>query len=499
SFASETEPKGQSVEELLPFLEDMLGQIERSKEIPGLIAAGPHVIPDKVDETQESPRVQILKVAPKTDRLPVPTPTPEDKPKLLTMIEFDARFNGIETTPILPVEEKPVNPPVEIFTPTPPAAEVVDTVQGGDDAPVVTPKAQPEADVTVAGDGTACTSCGPKATNLSFMQCNSRNNYLETEMKGLKNGQSLISDLLRTGPQKDNWLKNECLRSSMVTKLGENNNSFRSCPAGSDKASKTRIRPCVSENYFSLISNSFDLVTRCMAPLMGSNQKDQKREVLELFGMFHIESGMHMSAMSSSGAAGFGQLTESAIQSINKNELSGIRKVLKEQGGACTRLSTEYLSGTPPMRSQVSKSCDRISMAKGNPLTNMIYSIANVMQSKRYLNGDIINSSRLKERFDLSASERKRLLTAISVWSHNTGLGGMKTPLLALLNSTYRGNKKVTDVDKFLKELKQAMLDYPHRANKRTKRKKETSAYYPSIKSAIQSMNKNVGGGSCLN
>lgn len=514
TLASEGELKAYSVEELMPFLEDMLGQIERSQEIPGLISKGPHVIPEKIEDLQETPRVQIVKTTPKTDRLPIPLAIPsEEKPKALTQAEFDARFGAVET-PVQPVvteekkpepsavlpyqEEKPVTPPVEIVTQTPPASEEDRIVlPEGDKIPKPTPKPVQEADVAIPG-GTACAACGPKATNLSFMQCSSRNNYLEDEMKTLKGNQGLIGDLLRAGPQKDNWLKNECLRSSMVTKMGENNTSFRSCPVGSNRANKQRIRPCVSENYFSLISNSFDLVTRCMAPMMGSNQKDQKREVLELFGMFHIESGMHMNAMSSSGAAGFGQLTEDAIKSINRNELGSIRKVLNDQGGACARLSKEYFSSTP-MRSELSKSCDRISLQKGNPLTNMVYSIANVMQSKRYLSGDIINASRFKDRFDLSSSDRKRLLTALSVWSHNTGLGGLKTPLLSLLNSKYRGNKKVTDVDKFLEEMKQAMLDYPHRANKRSARKKETSKYYPSIKSAIQSMNKNVGGGSCLN
>ncbi|HRO67454.1 MAG TPA: hypothetical protein PL182_07820, partial [Pseudobdellovibrionaceae bacterium] len=141
TLASEGETKAYSVEELMPFLEDMLGQIERSQEIPGLMSNGPHVIPEKIEDIQETPRVQIVKTTPKTDRLPAPALTApvEEKPKALTQAEFDARFGTSEATPVhpvvteekaaepptnvLPYQEKLVTPPVEIVTQTPPPSE----------------------------------------------------------------------------------------------------------------------------------------------------------------------------------------------------------------------------------------------------------------------------------------------------------------------------------------------------------------------------------------
>jgi hypothetical protein len=70
--------------------------------------------------------------------------------------------------------------------------------------------------------------------------------------------------------------------------------------------------------------------------------------------------------------------------------------------------------------------------------------------------------------------------------------------LQALLNSKYRG-KKVTNVDQFLKELSSAMKTSPHRANSGRGRRNETSKYFPAIQSTMNKMEKDAGGGSCVN
>lgn len=371
--------------------------------------------------------------------------------------------------------------------------------EGNSSAPMTSlkPRPRPEGTALTVYNG-PCLDCAPQAENLSYMQCSRSNNYLENELADLKTNGSLAGDLIRGGLRSDSWIKHACVRSSLSSKFSESTSYFRSCSAADSKASTVRKRPCLSENYVTLISNSFDVAIQCLSPMMGETEDEKKREALELLGMFYIESGMHMNAMSSTGAGGFGQMTQSAIRSVNQNELGRIRETLTNQGGICARLSEEYLKKETPMRDDASLNCDRISIKKGNPLTNLIYSIANVMQSKRSLAKNIIDDSSYRSKFSLSHAEEDRLKIALSVWAHNTGIGGMLTPLSSLLNSEYR-NKQVTNVDLFLQQMAQAMKDYPHRANRGKSRKKETSSYYKKVAGGVDLLENNAGGGSCLN
>lgn len=531
SFASsQTTASGGSVAELLPALEDMLGQILRAQEIPAALGSGPALLPETMSII---PTPAPSPLAEKGDRLGT---TPAALP-VLSQEDFDARF-GTTATPLTdtafndrfgdtqpppavvptPVARPPVDAPPEgqsaeealstatalvapeaeettdlpITEQAPPAVLLPDTIS-------VLPTPRPAEASVALPSGAGCASCsGARPTNLAFMQCRERNSYLEQEMSRVRDSGSLVGELIRKGPQRDTLIQPQCMRSALMHKLGENSQLFRTCSTSGNSLGNRAYRPCVSENYFSMVSNSFDLVMRCLAPQLGPTQADQKRDIRQIFGMFTVESGMHLNAVSGTGAAGFGQLTQSAIESINSQELSSLRRSLENAGGLCARLGREALGGNPPMKANRANSCERISISHGNPLKNLIYSVANVLQNKRLLQNDVFGEGRLARKFDLTAADRRRLQTALAVWAHNSGIGGLKTPLAALLNSKYK-NRKVTDVNRFIEEMKTAMRDYPHRANSSSARRRETSRYYGSVVSQIQKTEQGVGGGSCLN
>jgi hypothetical protein len=277
----------------------------------------------------------------------------------------------------------------------------------------------------VEGDSGTCTDCVPKVTDMRYMQCSSKNSYLETRMKSLKSSSKLIGDLIKSGPKANTIIKPVCMKIGLESRFGEKSKTFKNCSPGDVKASGSAYRPCISENYFALMNNSFDLASRCMAPMLSSSPAEQKSDVRSVFAMMNIESGMHMNAVSPTGAAGIGQFTSDAITSVNNLQIPKVRQMLEAQGGDCARLSKEILAAKPPMRSKRSQSCDRISLERGNPLLNIIYSYAALVTSKKELSKDIIDGRRFKTFFtSLSETQKSRLKTSLSIWAHNTGGAG---------------------------------------------------------------------------
>ncbi|MBX2987425.1 MAG: hypothetical protein KF802_05980 [Bdellovibrionaceae bacterium] len=415
-------------------------------------------------------------------------PDVEQEDPLLDLPFISSTFQQIERTNALPriVSQGPALAPFNQIPLPPPRPVDLSSAPSED---------------TTAGLGTVrggeCPDCAPRLANLKYAQCSAKNSYLENSLQKALRQNGLLADLMKTGARGDTLIKPVCMKLGMESRFGVNNASFRTCEPGALKATRKVIRPCISEDYFALMNNSFDLVSRCMGPLLSNDKGEQNEEIRLLFGMLHIESGLHLNAQSPSGAAGIGQLTQDAISSINRSELPRLREQLEAQGGLCAQLSREMLKGKEPMKSSFRHSCERVSVEKGNPLLNLVYSFANVLQGKRIVNKDVLDHRRFKNRFNLSRADQDRLETSLAIWTHNTGPAGLKTPLMALLNSKYRG-RRVGNVDQFLRELSQAMKSYPHSANRKTARRHETSNYYPFMQRTLSKLEKDAGGGSCL-
>lgn len=359
-----------------------------------------------------------------------------------------------------------------------------------------TPSSQTERLKTSGG---ICTDCnGPRVADVRYGQCNSRNDYFEDRLAGMRQRGGLLGDLLTGGPKADSILKPTCLRAGLDSRYGANSQVFAACAPGENQARQSQVRPCVSENYFTLLNNSFDLVARCMGPMISGNPADQREDIRLMFGMLNIESGLHMNVVSSTGAAGIGQFTSDAIDDVNDNDFPQLRSKLEAMGGSCARMSRDILSGNPPMRATSSRSCDRVALERGNPLLNLVYMFAYVARAKKDFSRDFFDDRRFAKFFaGLPPHEKNRLRTILTMWSHNTGPAGLRTPLMALLNTKYRGSQ-VTDVNQFVKDLAQSMRQYPHPANDSESRRSETSNYWPVAASALSKLERDAGGGSCV-
>jgi hypothetical protein len=346
---------------------------------------------------------------------------------------------------------------------------------------------------------TQCKECAEDSIrNIRYNQCSDSNDYLSSEMNRLKSGRSLLGELIREEPRTRSIIKPQCVRMGMETKFGERSSSFRTCDSEGNMSKA--IRPCISDDYFKLINNSFDLVSTCMLDYLSPNDSSREKlqDIRSTYAVINVESGFHINAVSGRGAGGIGQLTADAITNVNNNELSNIREVLSKSP-ICQRLADTVLDGSSPMNAKKSLSCDRISLENGNPLVNMIYTIANLKSTKTALTRSLFKNRIFSKKFSaLSESEKDRLQRSLTMWAHNTGAGGMIKPVMSLLNSVYAG-KKVTNVDKFLKQLTSSMASHPHKKNSSSARRRETTGYFDSVMKTLNRVEKNAGEGSCLN
>lgn len=345
-----------------------------------------------------------------------------------------------------------------------------------------------------------CANCSEPETDLRFMQCNSQNDYLEKDLNDeLNSSHSPLGAILRMPLQTPSIIKPTCLRTSMESRFSANSRLFRECSANGQQ--KTAFRPCISKNYFTLINNSFNVVSSCMKEFIapGQSEDTQKLDVRAVFALINVESGFHLNATSTTGAGGIGQFTNPAIQDVNINELSDIRISLEgNPNKMCGEMSLNFLDSLEPIRSGLKNSCDRTSVSNGNPVKNMIYTFAYLSGIKRDMERMIFSDKNYKGKFNLSEYDLNKVKRALMIWSHNAGPAGTWTPVKSLLNTVYRG-KKVTNPETFINEVQQYMQKFPASANKSASRRKETSKYFPAITSTLKMIEDNVGGGSCVN
>ncbi len=344
-----------------------------------------------------------------------------------------------------------------------------------------------------------CNDCEEQLRNLRYMQCNRQNDYLESELQSAPLNSGLLGDLMRAPIRSNSIIKPICIQMGMNSKFGVSSKNFRQC---TDNGSlRQAFRPCISENYFKLVNNSFDIVSSCMKQFIspGATEETQNLDVRAVYALINVESGFHINAMSGTGAGGIGQFTSSAIQDVNDNELHDVRITLEgSKNPLCSRLSLDLLDSMQPIRPGKAQSCDRISLKNGNPVKNMLYTYAYLKGIKKDMDKVIFNNKNYRSKFRMSEYDLNKIKRALMLWSHNTGPAGTWTPAKALLNTFYRG-KTVTNADQFIQQMQQYMQKFPSNANKSSARRKETSHYFPSITKTLNDIENSVGGGSCVN
>ncbi|UYL08865.1 lytic transglycosylase domain-containing protein [Bdellovibrio sp. SKB1291214] len=347
----------------------------------------------------------------------------------------------------------------------------------------------------------ACTNCSvaSEVASMRFNQCSDKDDYLEEALERKKLSRSYLGALIRTPISKKPMVRPVCIETAMFLQSPSSGPvvNYKTCSGGNAK--NAPARPCVSEKYFTLVNNTFEVVSQCMKTYIGEGESAaaQKQNILAVFGMISVESGFHINITSKTGAGGIGQFTSPAINAVNKMISETEEFLLTHPDSRCQKLATEFLKEDKLMSS--GKTCDRVSINEGNPVTNMIYTYAALKEAKDYFDSSVFDDEKMKAKFALSSNEMAKIKRATMIWSHNTGYAGLKTPLTKLLTTKY-AKKKVTNADTFLEELKEYARTYPNKGNAGSKaRIKETAGYYAKIQTKIDLVEHGAAGGSCLN
>lgn len=346
-----------------------------------------------------------------------------------------------------------------------------------------------------------CKNCSlaSEVASMRFNQCSGKDDYLEEALERKKASASYLGALIRTPISKKPIVRPVCIETAMFLQSPASGPvvNYKTCSGGTAK--NAPARPCVSEKYFTLVNNSFEVVSQCLKSYIGQGESAaaQKQDILAVFGMISVESGFHINITSKTGAGGIGQFTETAITSVNKKISETETFLLENKDVRCQKLATEFLKDDKLMSPK--GTCERVSVTEGNPVTNMIYTYAALKQTKDDFDTNVFNDETFKGKFALSPNDMAQVKRATMIWAHNTGIAGLKTPLYKLLNTKY-AKTKVTNADKFISELETYLRSYPNKGNAKSKaRISETAGYYPKIQKKIELIQDGAAGGSCLN
>lgn len=329
-----------------------------------------------------------------------------------------------------------------------------------------------------------CSDCAPKMS--SYPRCTVANSYQESTLEQILS--SAKYSAIYQGKQTE-IIKPSCIQRALETS-SSGGGLYKRCDAGDTYARKTVVRACTSENYVELVSKSFNAVANCLGDFVSGSKTTKSEASLMLFSLLSLESGLNTNAVSPTGAAGPGQMTSSAITAVNKF-LPNVRDFLSQsENPQCSEVLAKVID--TPMNSSRSRSCDRISLHKENPLKNLIYTFALQSLTRKFVNEEFERRTyaNLLDS-NLSSLEKERLLSSLAAWSHNTGVAGMIIPLRVLLSKYVRSGQKIStasDVTKFLKELSPVMKNHPHGDNSSSGRRRETSKFFSNVNNRMKSI-----------
>jgi hypothetical protein len=342
---------------------------------------------------------------------------------------------------------------------------------------------------------TECRDCVKE--NLTYAQCSDSNNYLENSLSLAIRDPDLAAVLQSPVRQ---IIRPACIQRSLYV-FQNLKDGFKSCNQKSNSPNKSVEKACISKDYVAVTAKSFNAVADCLGDFASGSASSKIETSLEIFSLMAHESGLHANAVSTTGAGGVGQLTQDAITEVNQFLPSIISHLNKKSDPVCSQSLSNILK--TPLSGKKSQSCERIELSKDNPLKNMLYSFAYQGINRISIESKIFDSKTFENVISsqLPDSERERLITSITAWSHNTGRGVMLVPLRSQMVNYLRNKKQVSnadDVDQFLKDMKSSMSKYSYyndelnskstsesKKRKLRKRISETANYFQNIQSRM--------------
>lgn len=264
--------------------------------------------------------------------------------------------------------------------------------------------------------------------------CEKKNAVLNSEMQAAL-GKAPVSSFMSNSFSFE--IKEECLRDSMGNSWWSSKSRFAQCEDGATQ--KNNPVPCINDSYVKGVQASLEGALHCMRNLppstsllktMGVSDKYASQRAEMIVSMFKKESGFNVMAKSGTGAMGPAQLTGDAIQQINKDSRQFNYAQLRQYFQGSADPACKSLAGVMAEGKELQKqSCDRVDLKNDNPLKNIIYGIANVLDGEQQISEKLKSGPGKSLLDNLNPVDRGRMLATLSVWTHNTGAGALRRAL----------------------------------------------------------------------
>lgn len=211
---------------------------------------------------------------------------------------------------------------------------------------------------------------------------------------------------------------------------------FARCESPTGQPEKGVFKPCVTDNYWNTIHNSYADVMNCL----GLDQKFYFPQIV-------YESGFHLNAISpDSWDAGLGMYTKRGAQRIFQGEyLDRVISAIDESDKpSCQRIS-QHMGLISEELIEVSNRCAFLTMPK-NPYKSFVFFAIHHLRDENELRYEFAKK-KLFEKIERAGWEdynRDEMIKTISLLSYNSGVQGAIRLLNGYLDTRLRAKEKIS-------------------------------------------------------
>ena len=262
----------------------------------------------------------------------------------------------------------------------------------------------------------------PASERISFETCTDKNKlYLESKLAALP------QEYLRVNQDGEAQIPVRCIQLAQQNYVGH----YALCDGEDQMPKVTVIKPCMTENYVTVVYNAYHDVMDCF-------NIDPRRGFYQIM----IESGFHINAINKSGFdSGMAQFTANGIKRVTANNLvERTRRVLLESSRpSCQRISS-IVGAFNADAFSVEKRCSMISLPK-NPYRSMLFNYLHSMLDQLVLDGMIADLP------ELGGAYTEKIRRQFMFLSYNRGLTGLKRLLAGYVRSRKSFGVTITEDD----------------------------------------------------
>lgn len=260
---------------------------------------------------------------------------------------------------------------------------------------------------------------------LTFEVCSSdRKNYLEKQML-FKVDPTYLQNHEQDWDQK---IPMKCIQFAQQNFRG----AYAYCESPQDRPITTAPRPCLTENYTTLIHNAYHDVKNCF-------NLNPKRSYLQIM----IESGFHLNAINKTGFdAGISQFTKNGILRVLDNNLmqKTRQQLMISSSPSCQRISNVF-DDLQKDSAGVDQRCSMMSLPQ-NPYRALVLHYLHTLKDQIFFKNEF-----LSKRPEIASVVDQDVLEQLVYMAYNRGITGTLRLIDGYVASRKKVNQEISKAD----------------------------------------------------